>query len=101
MTDIVFVLLVIAIFLGICITLLMQRKNYLFNSKDKHELVEFKVIKTDIVYTSNLERICKYTVVAYFFNKKDNNDWCYNKFVFFDEVGKYNLDDKFVLVKKS
>lgn len=86
--------------LGIFLGIFMQRKNYLFNSKDEHKPVEFKVIKADIVYTSDFERICKYTVVAYFFNKKDNNDWCYNKFVFFDEVGKYNLDDKFVLEKK-
>ena len=100
MTTIVFSLFMLGIFLGICICLLMQRKKYLFNSKDEHKPVEFKVIKADIVNTSNFERICKYTVVASFFNNKDCNDWYYNKFVFFDEVGKYNLDDKFVLEKK-
>ncbi len=60
MTTIVFSLSLLGIFLGICICLLMQRKNYLFNGKDRLEPVVFKVIKTDIVYTSALERVCKW-----------------------------------------
>lgn len=74
-----------------------SKRTCYFNGRDNHKTVEFKVRKIDIVLNSNNEEVCLYTVVASFFDRKNNRGFRYNTFAFYDEVGKYNLNDRFVL----
>lgn len=85
---------------GLTIILILNKKSYYFNGKYKYkDQIEFEVTKIDVIYDSEYKKIIKYTIVASFFNKKGNKDFCYNEFVIFDEVGKYNIGDKFKLSK--
>jgi hypothetical protein len=70
-----------------------------FNGKANIKGIEFEITEIKLTLDSEYNEIAQYTAEAYFYNKKDNKDWHYNKFIFFDEVGKYTFRDKLTLIK--
>ena len=61
--------------------------------------IEFEVTQVETTYDTKNHRIAKYTITTAFFDDKKQTEFHYNKFVFFDEVGKYNVGDKLILTK--
>ena len=81
---------------------IINKKTRQFNAKsatDNHD-INFIITKVDITHDDDYKRICRYTLGSSFFNDRKNRHFIHNDFVFYDEVGKYNLDDEFTLTKR-
>lgn len=52
---------------------------------------EFVVVNIEESSDINGRPIAKYTVSNYFFSKKNNEGFKYQKFYFYDEIGKYSI----------
>ncbi|MBP5722150.1 MAG: hypothetical protein J6X18_01000 [Bacteroidales bacterium] len=79
-----------------------NKRSRQFNTKSatgNHD-INFKITKLDITHDDDDKRICRYTLGCCFFNDGKNRHFIINDFVFYDEVGKYNLDDVFTITKR-
>lgn len=64
-----------------------------YPSIDNIKCPKFNIIKIEEALDTNHNLIAKYTVDLHFFAKKNCKDWKYNKFYFYDNVGKYKIGD--------
>lgn len=75
-----------------------------FNSKaksisDKGFWPEFEVTNIEWATDAEYNTIARYTVVNCFFSKKDNRDFKYQKFYFYDKIDAYKVGDKLTINK--
>lgn len=94
----------ISVIVTVYVMLLIPSKNNMLNGKSvdgdsKLKCVELEVTEIDVSFDVKFRKIARYTATVAFFNKKNNKDWVYNKFVFYDEIGKYNVGDKLTITK--
>lgn len=60
---------------------------------------KFKVEKIESFLDGYGNKIAKYTVTNCYFAKKNERDFVYQHFYFYDKVGLYNLGDEITLTK--
>ena len=76
-----------------------SRKENWFNGHYGDDSVEFEVKQVEVDFDTKNNYLAKYTITTAFYDDKKQTDFHYNKFVFFDKVGKYNVGDKLFLTK--
>lgn len=96
--------ILIGFFIGlICFN---TNKTLYFNSNknrsidNKRFYPEFEIIHIDKAEDESYNIIAKYTVINSFFAKKNNNDFKYQKFYFYDLKDKYQIGDTITFTNK-
>jgi len=92
-------LIILAFIIGLVVGVLLAlqyKKDIYFNSwayeRESYSFSpEFTVVKIEESSDINGRPVAKYTVSNYFFSKKDNEGFKYQKFYFYDQVGKYSI----------
>ena len=102
METLIFLGFIIGIVVGAILMSAYEKKIY-FNSNahkivesDKH-LPEFEVVAIEQSDDIDYRPIAKYTVKNYFFAKKNNKDFKYQTFYFYDRVDKYVIGQELTL----
>lgn len=96
------ILIIVWFILGLIIGALLlvnYKKDIYFNScayktESVNFLPEFMVIKIEESEDVDGRPIAKYTVRNYFFAKKNNKDFKYQTFYFYDKINKYAIGQK-------
>lgn len=60
---------------------------------------QFEVVKIEQEYDCDMRGVAKYTVLNCFHNKKNNRDFVYQTFYFYDKNGLYNIGDKLTFAR--
>lgn len=106
---IIFIFTVFTAWMVLSFTKDSKHKKFWFNGKQHDSYsnntmvkqVEFEVDRIDTSFNEQDKKIAKYTVSCFFFGKKNNKDWRYNEFVFFDDMDKYHVGDRLTLTLKK
>lgn len=102
----IFVFIVLAFVIGLITMLLHKcsRQNY-FNScaykrDDKRFIPTFTVDEIERCFDGDGWEIARYKVINSYHAKKDNRNFVYQYFYFYDKVGMYNVGDKITFTKQ-
>lgn len=93
-------------FIFVLLTMLLRdRHHYYFNScaykrDDKRFIPTFTVDEIERCFDSDGWEIAKYTVINSYFAKKNNRNFVYQYFYFYDKVGMYNIGDEITFTKQ-
>ena len=102
METLIFLGFIIGIVVGVILMSAYEKKIY-FNSNaykivesDKH-LPEFEIVAIEQSEDIDYRSIARYTVKNYFFAKKNNKDFKYQTFYFYDTRDKYVIGQRLTL----
>ena len=92
------VAILMGIFLGIALCK-MHKETY-FNSNsnkciyDEIFIPTFKVTNIELTEDAGHNKVAKYTILNYFFAKKNDKNFKYQQFYFYDKIDKYKVGDE-------
>ena len=98
METLIIVIFAMGLVVGILLAVNYKKDIYfnscVYKSEGDNFLPEFMVIKIEKSEDIDGRLIAKYTVRNYFFAKKNNKDFKYQTFYFYDKIDKYVIGQK-------